>query len=168
MAARAPLGAILAFVGAVAALRGSFLPWAHVTVIRSPLTGSSITLDPSGWNGDGNVVFGLGVAAAIVGGVLLMMDATRAGPYLRNAMLLFGIAVVVVTFWDTTHVSQRFSHVASRVSEERRSSPGHLAPRVRTRVAPGIFIAAGGGALMVFAALIDRFLVDQDVIVVED
>lgn len=162
------MGAILAFLGAAAAIIGSFLPWAHVTVIRSALTGSSITLDPSGWNGDGNLVFGLGVAAAIIGAVLLLKDATRAGTYLRNAMLVFGIAIMAVTFWDTTHVSQRFSHVASRVAEERLSSPTHLAPRVRTRVAPGIIIAAGGGVLMVFAALIDRFLVDQDVIVVED
>lgn len=166
MPARLSVGAILAFVGAAAAIAGSFLPWAHVTLVRSPLVGSSVALEPGGWNGDGNVVFGLGVCAVIVGVLLLLKDAGRMGTYLRTVLLLFGIAIVLVTFWDTTHVSQRFSHVARSVARVRLET--RIAPRVRTRIAPGIIIAAAGGVVMVFAAVIDRFLVDEEVIEVED
>src|SRR5947209_16105440 len=120
MPATVPVGAVLALLGAGAAIIGAFLPWAHVTVVRSPLVGSSFTLDPGGWNGDGNVVYGLGVAAAVIGLLLVFKDEARPGWYLRTAVLVFGIAIVVTTFWDTTHVSQRFSHVAGRVAEEKR------------------------------------------------
>ncbi len=166
MPAKAPIGALLTLLGAGAAIIGSFLPWAHVTVVRSPLIGSSFTLDPGGWNGDGNVVFGLGIAAAIIGFVLLFKDEKRFGWYLRTAVLIFGIAIVLTTFWDTTHVSERFSHVAARVAEETLKT--RVAPRVRTRVSSGIILAAAGGVIMVFAAVIDRFLVDEKVVVVED
>ena len=160
------IGAVLAFTGAAAAIAGSFLPWAHVTVVRSALTGSSLSLEPGGWNGDGNVVCVLGVLAALVGALLLWKDAGTVGSLLRTTLLVFGVAVVVVTFWDTTHVAERFSHVGTRVAEEKRV--GRAAPRVRTRVAPGIAIAAAGGVAMVFAALVDRLLTDEEVVVVDD
>ncbi len=81
-------------------------------------------------------------------------------------MLLCGLAIVAVTFWDTTHVSSRFSHVAQQVEQQRRLT--HALPHVHARVAPGIVIAAGGGVIMVFAAVIDRVLFDETVIEVED
>jgi len=166
MLGRVPIGAYLAFLGAVAAMVGPFRPWAHVTVIRNAAVGSSIRLDPSGWNGDGNVVFGLGVAALIVGVLLTQQDLGKRGTALRTALLLCGLLIVAITFWDTTHVSQRFSHVAQRVAEEQRLS--RVAPRVRTRVAYGIVIAAIGGVLMLFAAGIDRFVANEQVIIEED
>jgi hypothetical protein len=159
---RIPLGACLAFVGALAAIGGTFLPWAHVTVVSNPIVGRSFSLDPAGWNGDGNVVFGLGVVAAVVGLLLTYHDYGRRGTVLRTLVLLCGLAVVAVTFWDTTHVSSRFSHVAQQIEQQRRLN--RVAPRVLTRVDPGIVIAAGGGVLMVFAAVIDRFLFDVEVI----
>jgi hypothetical protein len=163
---RIPLGACLAFVGAAAAIGGAFLPWAHVTVVSNPIVGKSFSLDPAGWNGDGNVVCGLGVVVALVGLLLTYHDFGRRGAILRTLVLFCGLAVVAVTFWDTTHVSSRFSHVAQQVEQEKRLN--RVAPRVRTRVAPGIVIAAGGGVLMVFAAVIDRILFDEEVIEEEE
>jgi hypothetical protein len=166
MLAKAPVGASLALLGAAAAIVGSLLPWAHVTVVRNPIIGSSVSLTESGWRGDGNVVFGIGVAAAVVGVLLLVMDADRIGKVLRTAVLLFGIGVVAVTFWDTTHVSQRFSPVARQVAEDLRLN--RVAPRVRTRVGSGLVVAALGGTAMVVAAVVDRFLVDEELVVEED
>ena len=163
---RPPPGAILALVGAVASIAGSFLPWAHVTVVRNALVGSSLVIEPSGWNGDGNVVFGLGVCAAVIGVFLIFKDEKRFGQYLRTALLIFGVAVVMVTFWDTTHVSQRFSNVARKVAAERGQS--QIAPRVHTRIAPGIILAAAGGVVMVFGAVIDRMLSDEVIVEVDD
>ena len=161
-----PVGALLAFAGAAAAIGGSFLPWAAVTVVRNPVVGSSISLSPQGWNGDGNVVVGLGILAVAIGGLLTYRDSGRRGAILRTLLLVFGLAIVAVTFWDTTHVSSRFSHVADRIEQERQAT--RVAPRVRTRVSPGIVIAAGGGVILVFAAVIDRFLFDEEIIEEED
>lgn len=161
-----PIGASLTLVGAAAAIAGSFLPWAHVTVVRSPLVGSNFSFTQNGWHGDGNVVFGIGVAAAIVGLLLLWKDAARTGSVLRTAVLLFGIAILAVTFWDTTHVAQRFSPVAKRVAQDFQVT--RIAPHVRTRVARGVVIAALGGAALVVAAVVDRFVVDEELVVEED
>ncbi|MHB8576192.1 MAG: hypothetical protein ACYDCQ_12770 [Dehalococcoidia bacterium] len=165
MTLRAPVGAFLALIGAAAAAAGAFLPWAHVTIVGHPIVGRTATIEPAGWNGDGNVVFGLGVAAALAGCLLMVRDEGRAGTVLRSLILAFGIAVVLVTFWDTTHVSDRFHHVAQAVANDLRLS--RTAPRVHTRITYGIVIAAAGGVLMVFAAVVDRFLVPV-VVVVED
>ncbi|HLZ71133.1 MAG TPA: hypothetical protein VKV26_14625 [Dehalococcoidia bacterium] len=162
---RVPLGAVLALVGAAAAMAGTFLPWAHITVLRNALVGSSFTLDPTGWKGDGNAVFILGILAVIVGGLLLWRDRGRTGTILRTALLLGGLAIVAITFWDTTHVADRFSYVGRRLQEERRLN---RAPRLRTRISPGIVISAGGGVLLVFAAVIDRFLAEEEIVVEED
>src|SRR5438105_1051338 len=104
---RPPLGALLAFAGAAAAIAGPFLPWAHVTIVRNPLVGTLRPLDPSGWDGDGNVVFALGITAAVIGALLTYHDRGVRGAVLRTAVLLCGLAIVGVTFWDTTHVSSR-------------------------------------------------------------
>ena len=85
----------------------------------------------------------------------------------KTALRIFDRALDLgVTFWDTTHVSSRFGHVAQRVEQEQRLT--RVAPRVRTRVDPGIVIAAGGGVLMVFGAVIDRLLFDVEEQIVED
>ncbi len=162
---RAPVGAILAFVGAAAAIAGTFLPWAHITIVRNALVGSSFTLDPTGWKGDGNAVFVLGVLAAIVGGALVWRDSGRTGAVLRTALLLGGLAIGAITFWDTTHAADRFSYVGRRLQEERRLN---RAPRLRTRISLGIVISAGGGVLLVFAAVIDRVLTEEEIVVEED
>jgi hypothetical protein len=164
--ARAPLGALLSFVGAALSIAGSFLPWAHVTLVLSPIAGTSIPLDPDGWNGDGNIVFALGIVAAIIGALLAYQDRGPRGRVLRTAVLLCGLAIVGVTFWDTTHVSSRFGHVAQQVEQQKRLA--HALPRVHARVDPGIVIAAGGGAILVFAAAVDRLLFDEAVIEVQD
>jgi len=166
MARRAPLGAVLACLGAAAAIVGSFLPWAHVTIFRNSLIGSAITFDPSGWKGDGNAVFALGVGAMVVGIVLLWRDVGRTGTVLRTVLLIAGLAIGAVTFWDTTHVSSRFSYLAHQIAAEKRIT--HVAPRIHTRVALGIVIAATGGVLLVFAAAIDRLLAEEEVVVEED
>jgi hypothetical protein len=147
-------------------MAGTFLPWAHVTVFRNARVGSSFSLDPSGWRGDGNVVFALGAAAAVIGVVLLWWDYGRLGVVLRSILLLCGLAIAGVTFWDTTHVSERFSYVAHRVALVQ--SQTHVAPRVATRISYGIVLSAAGGVMLVFAAVIDRFLADEQVIVEDD
>jgi hypothetical protein len=162
MPPRAPLGAVLAFIGAAAAMTGTFLPWAHITVVRNALVGSSFTLDPIGWKGDGNAVFIIGALALVVGGVLVWRDTGRAGALLRTALLLGGLAIVAITFWDTTHAADRFSYVGRRVQQERRQN---RAPRISTRISPGIVISAGGGVLLVFAAVVDRFFADEEIVV---
>lgn len=162
---KAPLGAVLAFIGAAAAIIGTFLPWAHVTVVRSALAGSSFTLDPDGWRGDGNAVFVIGLVAAALGGGLIWRDRGRTGAVLRTLLLICGLAIGAITFWDTTHVSDRFSYLARRVAEAR---VNRMAPRVRSRIAPGIVISAAGGVLLVFAAVIDRFLADEVLVIEED
>ncbi|HZQ34952.1 MAG TPA: hypothetical protein VFD32_03390 [Dehalococcoidia bacterium] len=161
---RAPVAALLAFLGAAAAMLGTFLPWAHITVVRNALVGSSFTLDPTGWKGDGNAVFVIGALAVVVGGLLLWRDSGRTGTVLRTLLLLGGLAIGGITFWDTTHVADRFSYVGRRLQEERALN---RAPRLRTRISPGIVISAGGGVLLIFAAVIDRVLAEE-VIVVED
>src|SRR3954447_11503712 len=85
---RPPVGALLAFAGAAAAIVGPFLPWAHVTVVRNPLVGTLRPLNPSGWDGDGNVVFGLGITAALVGALLMYHDRGLRGKVLRTVVLL--------------------------------------------------------------------------------
>jgi hypothetical protein len=161
-----PIGALLTLAGAAAAIVGSFMPWAHVTIVRNPLVGATVSLNPDGWKGDGNVVFGIGVAAAVVGVALLLKDEERTGSVLRTIVLLLGIGVLGVTFWDTTHVAQRFSPVARQVAQDLRLN--RVAPRVRTRVASGIVLAALGGAVLVVAAVVDRFVVDEELVIEED
>lgn len=161
-----PVGALLTLGGAAAAIVGSFMPWAHVTIVRNPLLGATVSINQDGWRGDGNVVFGIGVAAAVVGLALLLKDERRTGSILRTLVLLLGLGVLGVTFWDTTHVAQRFSPVARQVAQDLRLS--HVAPRVRTRVATGIVIAAIGGAALVVAAVVDRFVVDEELVIEED
>jgi hypothetical protein len=161
---RAPVAAILALLGAAAAMIGTFLPWAHVTVVRNALVGSSFTLDPTGWKGDGNAVFILGALAAVTGALLLWRDSGRTGTVLRTALLLGGLVIGGITFWDTTHVADRFGYVGRRLQQERQLN---RAPRIRTRISVGIVISAGGGALLVFAAVIDRFLADEEIVIEE-
>lgn len=162
---RAPIAALLAFIGAAAAMLGTFLPWAHITVLRNALVGSSFTLDPTGWKGDGNAVFVIGALAAVVGGLLLWRDSGRTGAILRTLLLLGGLAIGGITFWDTTHVADRFSYVGRRLQEERALN---RAPRLRTRISPGIVISAGGGVLLIFAAVIDRVLAEEVIVVEEE
>src|SRR5205823_3465143 len=88
MALRAPVGALLALFGAAAAIVGAFLPWAHVNVVGNPVVGTVAVLEPQGWNGDGNVVFGFGVAAAVAGTLLLLNDKGRIGTTLRTLVLV--------------------------------------------------------------------------------
>jgi hypothetical protein len=163
---RIAAGALLVLLGAAAAITGPFFSWARVILTSAAPASKSMVLHPSGWNGDGNVVFGVGIAAVVIGVLLLWRDTGRWGTLLRSAALMCGLAIVAVTYWDTTHVSSRFSHVVQQIAAEKRI--GGVAPRLRTRVDPGIVIAAGGGVLLIFAAVVDRLLADTVVVEVED
>lgn len=158
------LGPLLTLTGAGAAALGVFLPWAHVTVVRNPVVGSAVTLDPHGWSADGPAVVVLGLIAAVLGALLLWRDAGTEGRVLRSLVLVCGLLVVGVTFWDSTHVKDRFTNVRSTVAQEKQIT--RVAPRVHARLSPWIIVSSGGGALLVFAAVIDRFIEDE-VIVVE-
>lgn len=160
------MGPLLTLCGAAAAVIGVFLPWAHVTVVRNPIVGSSITSDPHGWSADGRIVVAVGVLAALLGAFLLWRDTGTTGRVLRSLVLVCGLLVLGTTFWDSTHVKDRFKNVHTTVAQELRTT--HVSPHVHARLSPWIVVSSGGGALLVFAAVIDRVLEDEVIVVEED
>lgn len=162
----ARLGPLLTIAGAAAAVAGVLLPWAHVTVVRNPVVGSELAFNPTGWSADGPAVVLFGIAAALLGAVLLWRDSGHWGRILRLVVLLCGLAVVGITFWDVTHAKTRFSGVKRSVEQELRIT--RVAPRVHVRPSPWIAVSGGGGVALIVAALIDRLIEDEEIVIEED
>lgn len=163
----ARVGPLLTLAGAAAVIVGAFLPWAHVIVIRNPVVGSEIVTYPRGWSADGPSVVAFGAVAAIVGALLIWRDDNgRWGRALRLLVLVCGLAVVGVTFWDVTHAKTRFSGVRRSVEEQLRLT--QVAPRLHVTPSPWIVVSGGGGAALIVAAVIDRLIEDEEIIVEED
>jgi hypothetical protein len=162
----ARVGPLLTIAAAAAAIAGVLLPWAHVTVVLNPVVGSELGLNPSGWSADGPAVVLFGAAAALIGALLLWRDSGRWGRILRLLVLLCGLAVVSITFWDVTHAKTRFSGVKRSVADELRMT--RVAPHVHVRPSPWIAISGGGGAALIVAALIDRLIEDEEIVIEDD
>ena len=162
----ARVGPLLTLGGAAAAVVGAFLPWAHVTVVRNPVVGSEIVTNPRGWSADGPVVVVFGAAAALIGALLLWRDEGNWGRALRLLVLVCGLVVVGVTFWDVTHAKTRFSGVRHSVADQLRLT--QVAPRVHVIPSPWIVVSGGGGAALIVAALIDRLIEDEQIVVEDD
>ena len=162
----ARIGPLLTLGGAAAVIVGVFLPWAHVTVVRNPVVGSEIVTNPRGWSADGPAAVAFGAVAVVIGMLLLWRDAGMWGRVLRLLVLVCGLAVVGVTFWDVTHAKTRFSGVRRSVADQFRLT--QIAPRVRAMPSPWIVVSGGGGAALIVAALIDRLIEDEEIVVEED
>lgn len=140
---KSPIGGILTILGGIAILVGLFTPWLESNQNDDSASGWTLT---SGWSpasganeltsNDPYIVLGLGIAALVVG-FMLLQGVIR--PLARIAAILIGLAAIGVLVFDWLQVTDHVSDMSSSVEVSQ---------------AFGYFIAVAGGALTAIGALL--------------
>lgn len=138
------LGGALAILGGLATIVGLFLPWLESN--QDGVDASSGWDLTSGWapasganeltSNDPYIVLGLGIAALVIGFMLLQGVAR---PIARIAAIVVGVAVIGVLVYDWLQVTDHISDMASSIEVTQ---------------AFGSFVTIGGGVLTALGAIL--------------
>src|SRR5205085_1687464 len=113
-----PLPAVLAIVGGLLVILGSFLTWFSVTADASALGGGSATISVNGMDGDGTITLVAGIVLVILGIVMFVMRG-RNLTAISIIALLGGVVAALVAVYDiTTAKSNATDSVASTIAAQ--------------------------------------------------
>jgi hypothetical protein len=113
-----PLPAVLAVVGGLLVILGSFLTWFSVTADASALGGGSATISVTGMDGDGTITLIAGIVLVVLGGVMFAMRG-RNLTAISIIALLGGVVAALVAIYDiTTAKSNATDSVASTIAAQ--------------------------------------------------
>jgi hypothetical protein len=147
MNGRASVAGVLALVGGVAAVVGSFLPWAEVSA--GPFTEQFKGLD--GWEGKAAVVAGL---VMVVAGARVVAGSHRAITRMRPGVVIGGLVAFGVGLYTALTAREQLLDAAQgrlpRAEVERALDNGLL----ELSIAIGLIIVIAGGAQGIVAALL--------------
>jgi uncharacterized membrane protein len=99
--AASPVASVLAIVGGLLVILGSFLTWFSVTADASALQGRSVTISVNGMDGDGTITLVAGIVLVILGGVMFVMRG-RNVTAISIIALLGGLVAAIVAIYDIT------------------------------------------------------------------
>lgn len=113
-----PVAAVLAILGGLLVILGSFLTWFSVTADASALGGGSATISVTGMDGDGTITLIAGIVLVILGGVMFVMRG-RNMTAISIIALLGGVVAALVAIYDiTTAKSTATDSVASTIAAQ--------------------------------------------------
>lgn len=144
---RAAVAGVLALVGGVAALVGSFLPWAEISA--GPFTEQVKGID--GWEGKAAIVAGL---AMIVAGARVVVGSNRAITRMRPGAAIGGMVAFGVGLYTALTAREQLLEATQgrmpRAEVERALDSGLL----ELSIAVGLIVVVAGGAQGILAALL--------------
>jgi hypothetical protein len=147
MSGRASIAGVLALVGGLAAVVGSFLPWAEVSA--GPFTQQLKGID--GWEGKGAVVAGL---LMIVAGARVVAGSNRAITRMRPGAAIGGLVAFGVGLYTALTAREQLLDATQgqlpRAEVERALDSGLL----ELSIAIGLIVVIAGGAQGILAALL--------------
>lgn len=147
MPRRAAVAGALALAGGVAAVVGSFLPWAEISA--GPFTEKAMGID--GWEGKAAIVGGL---IMIVGGARVLAGAHRSVARLRPGATIGGLLAFGVGLYTAITAREQLLDAAqgqlSRAEVDRALDSGLL----ELSIAIGLIVVIAGGAQGIVAALL--------------
>src|SRR3954447_14497443 len=113
-----PVAAVLAILGGLLVILGSFLTWFSVTADASALGGGSATISVTGMDGDGTITLIAGIVLLILGGVMFAMR-ERNLTAISIIALLGGVVAALVAIYDiTTAKSTATDSVAQSIASQ--------------------------------------------------
>ena len=113
-----PVPAVLAILGGLLVILGSFLTWFSVTADASALGGGSATISVTGMDGDGTITLVAGIVLVILGGVMFVMRG-RNITAISIIALLGGVVAALVAIYDiSTAKSNATDSVASTIAAQ--------------------------------------------------
>src|SRR5262245_29732422 len=147
MGGRAAVAGVLALAGGVAAVVGSFLPWAEISA--GPFTEQARGID--GWEGKAAIVAGI---VMIVAGVRVLSGANRAVGRMRPGAAIGGLVAFGVGLYTALTAREQLLDAAQgqlpRADVERALDSGLL----ELSIAIGLIVVIAGGAQGIVAALL--------------
>ena len=116
--AASPVASVLAILGGLLVILGSFLTWFSVTADASALGGRSVTISVNGMDGDGTITLVTGIVLVILGGVMFVMRG-RNVTAISIIALLAGVVAAIVAIYDiTTAKSNATDSVAQTIADQ--------------------------------------------------
>src|SRR4051794_16720970 len=113
-----PVASVLAILGGLLVILGSFLTWFSVTADASALGGGSATISVSGMDGDGTITLIAGIVLLILGVVMFAMRG-RNLTAISIIALLGGVVAALVAIYDiTTAKSTASDSVAQQIAAQ--------------------------------------------------
>src|SRR3954463_14146062 len=113
-----PVAAVLALLGGLLVILGSFRTWFSVTADASALGGGSATISVTGMDGDGTITLIAGIVLLILGGVMFAMRG-RNLTAISIIALLGGVVAALVAIYDiTTAKSTASDSVAQQIAAQ--------------------------------------------------
>ncbi len=113
-----PVPAVLAILGGLLVVLGSFLTWFSVTADASALGGGSATISVTGMDGDGTITLVAGIILVILGAVMFVMRG-RNMTAISIIALLGGVVAALVAIYDiSTAKSNATDSVASTIAAQ--------------------------------------------------
>jgi hypothetical protein len=113
-----PVAAVLAILGGLLVILGSFLTWFSVTADASALGGGSATISVTGMDGDGTITLIAGIVLVILGGVMFVMRG-RNLTAISIIALLGGVVAALVAIYDiSTAKSNATDSVAQTIASQ--------------------------------------------------
>jgi hypothetical protein len=147
MNGRASVAGVLALVGGVAAVVGSFLPWAEISA--GPFSEQARGID--GWEGKAAIVAGI---VMIVAGARVVAGSERAVTRLRPGAAIGGLVAFGVGLYTALTAREQLLDAAQgqlpRAEVERALDSGLL----ELSIAIGLIVVIAGGAQGILAALL--------------
>lgn len=147
MERRAAVAGVLALVGGVAAVLGSFLPWAEISA--GPFTEQAKGID--GWEGKAAIVAGIVMIAA---GARVLAGSHQAIMRMRPGAAIGGVVALGVGLYTALTAREQLLDAAQgqvpRAEVERALDSGLL----ELSIAIGLVIVIAGGAQGILAALL--------------
>ena len=144
---RAAVAGVLALVGGVAAVVGSFLPWAEISA--GPFTEQARGID--GWEGKATIVGGI---VMIVAGARVVAGSRRAIARMRAGAAIGGLVTFGVGLYTALTAREQLLDAAQgqlpRAEVERALDSGLL----ELSIAIGLIVVVVGGAQGIVAALL--------------
>src|SRR3954469_15152286 len=144
-----PVAAVLAILGGLLVILGSFLTWFSVTADASALGGGSATISVTGMDGDGTITLIAGIVLLILGGGMFAMRG-RNLTAISIIALIGGVVAALIAIYDiTTAKSTASDSVAQSIASGGRVSVDQ-ARQVLTLV--NFDISVGIGVILVAVA----------------
>jgi hypothetical protein len=147
MSRRAAVAGVLALVGGVAAVVGSFLPWAEISA--GPFAQQARGID--GWEGKAAIVAGI---VMIVAGARVVAGSDRAVARMRTGAAIGGLVAFGVGLYTALTAREQLLDAAQgqlpRAEVERALDTGLL----ELSIAIGLIVVIAGGAQGIVAALL--------------